>query len=315
MSSETSTKAKSDSRGSDRTTAWAKSITEQGNGAVERTQSLWLVPPESLVIHGIDTPEDPKSEFYDDRIHRELSPEEIEDVDQRGVLEIIKVASRDGKLMVVDGRQRTRRAREANKRRALRGAPPMRVRVLLINETDPKVISLMSRSLNAFRVIDGPLQIARNAQRNREYFGITIEQSAAAEGIAPPTMKQYLSLLKLSPVVQNAVETGAVAVSKAIPLAALSPAEQEKQLGAINDGATAADVRKAVREKKANAKGKAPGDVLATIPMSVIRKIVQNEPDALDAKVLLAFKVITGNASARSVAGLTDALREAGWEV
>lgn len=86
--------------------------------------------PSDINIIGIDYG-DKDHILYDERITRPLDPAYISMIVKHGVEVIpsIDARSHEGRIEVVDGRQRVRSAREANKIRVANGIPPIRVKV------------------------------------------------------------------------------------------------------------------------------------------------------------------------------------------
>jgi ParB family chromosome partitioning protein len=232
---------------------WAKAA-DTDDAQTSRTD-MWWAAPEGLKVAGIHCKADPKDPLYDDRIHLPLSEALVNHIDQNGVQKPLQLVARDGEAWVDDGRQRWRAVVEANKRRVARGAIPHRVRVMMSPETDAQTIFLMSRSLNAFTQVDGPLQIARNFKRAEANFGTTAEKYAASEDISVATLRGYVAMLdKASPVLLQAIESGAIDPTKAAQIARL-PVEEQGAALETAPTATVEETRRAVNTRKAAANG------------------------------------------------------------
>jgi len=233
---------------------WAKAADVDGIDS-SRTD-MWWAAPEGIRIAGIDTPVDEADSLYDERNKLPLTDRFVASVDQLGIADVINIVVRNNEPFALNGRQRLRAAREANRLRVARGATPMRVRVLMSPETDPETQFLMARTLNAFRQYDGPLQIARNFKRAEAHFGTTAEKYAASEDMSVATLRGYITLLdKASPLLLQAVDTGAIDPTKAMQIARLPESEQGAALESAATG-TVEETRREVNKKKAAAKGR-----------------------------------------------------------
>ena len=291
---------------------WAKSA-DTADAQTSRTD-MWWAAPEGLKVAGIHCKPDPRDPLFDDRIYLPLSEEFINHIDQNGVMKPLQLVARDSEGWVDDGRQRWRAVIEANIRRVARGAIPHRVRVMMSPETDPQTVFLMSRSLNAFTQVDGPLQIARNFVRAEANFGTTAERYALSENISVATLRGYVAMLsKAAPVLLQAVESGAIDPTKAAQIARL-PAEE--QGAAIEHAATATveETRRKVNEKKAAREGKVATTRFSPKEIKLVSREVQagNVPHMpTAARMLLA--AINGEALPDEVpAWLTALLTAAG---
>jgi len=77
-------------------------------------RDLFLVPPEKLVVIGLDTEDEPEHPLYDARVTLPIDQAMVADVAKFGVVQPIRARRNGDKLEVVVGRQRVRLAREAN---------------------------------------------------------------------------------------------------------------------------------------------------------------------------------------------------------
>lgn len=229
---------------------------ERSDAGLHRTSMIWLRPDDEIVIIGLDTDDGPEHFLYDPRIHDPLDEHEIASIDYHGVLEPVLVL-RDGKrFLVVAGRGRVRKAREAKKRQIARGDKPIEVPCIL-QKGDDKDLWLRSRAENSGRHDDGPLRQAADAAKAIQKYGMTEAEYGASIGKSQSTISGYIALLDMSAKVRAAVERGKITPTAAVKLRKLSKEEQDEQLDKLVASGikpTAERARNAVRA----AKGEAP---------------------------------------------------------
>lgn len=302
----------------------------------------WLVYPEEIAVAGVDYPANPADPFYDERVNLPLDLRMVADIDANGVIEVINVV-KDGEVPKVEnGRRRTLHARAANRLRKERGDAPLRVKIILQNG-DPKDIFLRARRSNAFRVDDSILQKARNAKRAMESFGATEAEVAAAEGAHPKTVREWVALLALAPEAIQAIEAGQIAPSAALTLLEKVPRkEQGKVLSAEltkagGERITTRDAEAGRKNYEAGARAAKPElpapagkgeespapEAEARPTRSALRRLLKaydgNEvhmeikgSEAMTEGFMTAVRWFLGDASRKSIKGLTDALRASG---
>jgi ParB family chromosome partitioning protein len=154
-----------------------------------------------------------------------------------------------GKVEIIDGRQRTKAAREANKRLKKQGGEPIRLPVLLRRASSDQRVMAMLISSNEHATEDSPLAKARKAQRYID-LGRDEKEVAALFGISPATVKNLLALLEAPAAVRNAVESGKISVSDGYRLARLEPAEAKGKVAELVEKAP----RAAGKKRSPNAK-------------------------------------------------------------
>lgn len=192
--------------------------------------------PDEVVIVGLDAPFDKvrsikEHHLYDERIHAPLKEEAIRNVMLFGVKEPILVEeSEDASLyLVVDGRQRVRWLREANKRLAEAGQPGLPLPVLLEKSKDEATAIAIGASLNSHRLTDAILSKAEKAigmaTRNQ-----TADDVATALGVSEASAKNFIRLGKADPKLKEALRNGQISTVQAYELARLSKAEQKSGL-------------------------------------------------------------------------------------
>jgi len=148
----------------------------------------------------------------------------------QGVLEPILVRRNQetGDVEVVDGRQRVKAAREANKRLKKQGLELIRVPAMPQRASDHKAMGMLI-SANEHRQDDTPLGRAKKAQRYLD-LGRSEAEVAALFGISTASVKNMLSLLDAPAAVRSAVESGKITTSAGYKLAKLEPAEARKKV-------------------------------------------------------------------------------------
>lgn len=192
-----------------------------------------MMPPEEIIVIGIDTEDGASHPLYDTRIHKPLNEATVRDIMKRGVKEPITV-TKDGDEsppIVIDGRRRVLHAREANRRLAEEGIE-VRIKIPVLpperNSDDGRMLALMV-ALNEHREADSPMNRAMKAQKYRD-LGYTEQDTAEVFSVSPQTIQNYLRLLSLHPQCQKAVEEGAISPSAAYQLAAQPQAKQRALL-------------------------------------------------------------------------------------
>lgn len=292
--------------------------------------TTWLVAPELVCVAGVDYAADPADPFYDDRVALPLDLGMVTDIDLHGVKVPVTVV-KDGEVAkVTDGRRRVLHARAANVRRVERGEPPLRIKVFM-DEGDAKQVFLTARRSNAFRVDDGVLQRARNAQRALERFGATMDEVAQAENVNTKAVAEWLRVLELCVDAHQAIEAGHVGVRAALLLLSDIPRnDQAKVLAEELAKHGGKIVQRTAKAGAANAKAKARGTSTDEEPAaeaaptkSMVRKLLLakeagtmkplfDEDDARMDGFVLGLRWMLGDVTTRGIKGLRPALRDLG---
>jgi ParB family chromosome partitioning protein len=221
-------------------------------GAEKRSDLLWFDPKRLVIV------DDPNHDLHDPyRIVERPSDAFIANIAELGVEEPIVVRlngkGKDGSpiVEVVDGRQRVRAAREANKILAKKGEVQIRVPAVT-KKGDVKFMVKTMIALNEHRKEDSLLAKAKKAQRLAG-LGCDIEEIAMTFGVSVTSIRQWLTLLDCDDEIQKAVQAGTIAGSVAMKLAELPRADQKKALAdMIASGATkGASAEAAVRRAQA----------------------------------------------------------------
>lgn len=193
---------------------------------------LLLFDPNKLVIVT-----DKKHPLYDERVELPIDEGMVRNIMVYGVVEPIVVRKNgeqdDGTpiVEVVDGRQRVKNAREANRRLEEEGKEAIRVSAVQKRGDNAGLFGVMI-SANEIRQDDTPMTRARKLGRYLA-MGRTEEEAAITFGCSGTTIKNYLLLLDAGEVVQKALEKGQISMVAAKKLAVLPEAERETALAAV----------------------------------------------------------------------------------
>jgi ParB family chromosome partitioning protein len=166
-------------------------------------------------------------ELFDPRINLPLDEGLVRNVMVNGVIEPVVVTKAPDGILVVDGRQRVRAAREANKRLEKEGKEPLRVSCVLRRGTEADLFGV-SISANENRQDDTPLGRAEKANRLLN-MGRSEDEVAIAFGVSTQCVGNWIKLLSTCAPVRKAVESGKIAAQAAIEMAEL-PVEEQKTL-------------------------------------------------------------------------------------
>lgn len=201
-------------------------------GASGKTNVLTFAP-ENLYMT-----DDPSHPLYDERIYLPLSESMVLNIMDQGVIEpvIIWKDKETGTVYVVDGRQRVKHAREANRRLLEQGKPslmvPAVVRIGSVHRAKEAAISA-----NEIHIPDTPLG---RAKKMASMLELSYDESDIALffGCSPQTVRATLTLLDCTQAVQDAVEAGHINTGHARKLAQLPPDEQRQKIKTLVESAT-----------------------------------------------------------------------------
>lgn len=285
--------------------------TEQTTNETRRKTSVdaprgthFFVEPEDCIIIGLDTKDGPEHALYDERIKLPLDEERVANYAFYGVLKPVLVKKDGDRLLVIDGRQRVRYARAANKELKKRGGDLIRVPVIVKKGDDADLFG-MGRAANLHAASD-LLANARDAQR---YIGLghDLAETARTFGVSQSTVRNWLAMLDLTPEVQAKVAAGEIGTVAAVQLAALPASEQLATVAEVHAEAKA-NGHKVTSDKLANkarekagkvASANTPKDKLAKID-TLLRKLAKEwvkvgHPDLEDYMDKIARIVTGGN--------------------
>lgn len=263
--------------------------------------------PDDLVIIGLDTDDGWGHPLYDERIGLPVDEPMVLNIMVHGVLEPVLVRKNGELAEVVDGRQRVRAAREANRRLAAEGKELVLVPAMPRRGDDARMFGVMV-SANELRRDDGPLQKATKCARYMD-MGRSEEDASIQFGVSVSTIRAWLRLLDCSSGVIEAVEAGRLTATAAGKLAKLPREEQEKALGELTDSPGKPTVAKAA--EKARTKSGGPLKPMAP-PRSILRKIAAHEDTSVRVSdgFALGLRFALGQVWAHEVEGLQAVLDE-----
>lgn len=192
-------------------------------GAAGKTNLLSFDPDKLVLVS------DEKHPLYDPRIDLPLSEEMVLSIMLKGVVEPIIVWKdpETGDTVVVDGRQRVKNAREANKRLRRQKEEPKQI-LACVERGKPQALMAVMAVANFHQALS-PIEKARLAQRLLE-AGYTDDQLPVLLHCSASTVKNLLALLECSAAVRSAVEKGEIRTTEAARLSKLEPAEQREKV-------------------------------------------------------------------------------------
>lgn len=270
-----------------------------------KRSSAWSLPPESLLIVGIDIKEDAAPTLLDEESNAypaELDEAMIANVRHHGVIEPV-IVMRDGdRNLVVDGRTRVRWARCAAALQKKHGEEVLEV-PYVVRRGKAADLYGVSRSANRRRPEDSPVAQAGQLQRMINMCGGNEEEAAVKLGLSPAYGKKLLRLLDLAPKVQGAVERG-MAVDAAVKLAKLPREEQVAKLAAIQATGEKPTARK-VENKLREGSGKAPVET----PAQKLKRLVA----AIEAEAVM-YENVLDEVDAPKIEDVAAELRSVAFE-
>lgn len=218
-----------------------------GKGAFDakRGDVFWF-DPEDIIIE-----EEENNPLFDERTRAPVNERLVNNImyKRQGVLEPIIVRKVGGSPYVVDGRQRVKAAREANKRLKEAGSEPLLVPAINWRGDDQASMDVMI-STNEHRLEDSVLVKAQKLGRYLNQGG-TNADAAVAFGVSLGTVSNWLKLLELDDKVKKLVESGRLSATAAAELHDLPRNEQVAKAKELADSKATVEM---VRESKRNNK-------------------------------------------------------------
>lgn len=230
----------------------------------EYTRADYLqIPPEDIVLVGIDTTDGEEHVLVADAVnHEPIDEKMVRNFMFLGVMTPIWVrkvkVTTDGeqqtKYECIFGRTRVLGAREANKRLLEQGRATLKV-PCLVKTLEEKMLAAAILSENEMRRVTSPLEKARALQRAYSR-GTTPEEASIMFGVVPASIERWERIASLAPEVIDRLETGVTNATAALAVADLPLKEQGEALDlaiekAKNEGrkrVSGASVKRAVHD-------------------------------------------------------------------
>lgn len=218
-----------------------------GKGAYDakRGDAFWFDPNDVIIE------EEDHNPLFDERTKTPVDEGLVNSIlyERQGVLLPIVVRKVGGEPYVVDGRQRVKAAREANKRLKDQGAEPLLVPAVNWRGDDKAAMSVMI-SANEHRLEDSVLVKAQKLGRYLNQGGTNSEASVNF-GVSLGTISNWLKLLELDDKVKKLVESGRLSATVAAELHDLPREEQITKADELAESnSTVAMVREEKRTKQ-----------------------------------------------------------------
>lgn len=285
-----------------------------GKQALEGTRlNAFGMDPNDLIVIGLDSEDGPEHPLYDERVKLPLEESMVLNIMVHGVLEPVLVRKNGDEAEVVAGRRRVLHAREANKRLKKEGSEEIRVPVMVRKGDDASLMGV-AISENEIRRDDNPSTKAAKLMR---YIatGRTEQEAAVAFGVSLQTIKNWSRMADLDPKVLKAVDSGKIPASAAWNLSNLSREEQRAELDKLLEGGGAATVKKTTNAaKNAKKRNKGEDEAHAAPGKRLVTKVLKlnHKNKELNADFVKGVMWVLGDIGPRSVAGLSELIREAG---
>lgn len=268
--------------------------------------NAFAMDPEDLLIIGLDTKDGPTHPLYDERVNLPLSEALTANIKTYGVIEPVVVRKVDDVPQVVDGRQRVRAAREANRLLKKAGLEPLLVPVILRRGSDDGMLGVMI-SANENRSDD---LLGTKLKKLERFFahGKDEEQAAIAFGVTPQTIKNWLVLMEASPQLRKLVELGQLSATAAVKIAGMAIDDQSDAIEEIKKGGKPT----VERAKQIAKKKKTKGDVTTPPSRKILKRLLKRKD--FDGDTGRVLRWVIGEGSSRNIPGLSTAvLREVGY--
>jgi ParB family transcriptional regulator, chromosome partitioning protein len=281
-----------------------------------KRMNAFRMNPDDLVVIGIDTDHKSRSEhpLWDKRIELPINEGLVKGLMRYGNIHPVTVRKNGSIPEIVDGRQRVRCAREANKRLVEAGKEPLLVKVIAQRGEDLTMFGIMV-SANEIRQANSPMTKARLLETMLA-MGASDAESAIAFGVTTTAIRQWKSLLDLAPEIATAVDTGQLSASAAAEFAPLEREEQIKQFDEAKEKAAAMGGKittQNTRQRRQRAT-KDPAATPFTAPRKpVVRQVIElasaDDKIGLSDDALGVLKWTQGLVDAKDVPGLEEALQ------
>jgi len=220
-------------------------------------RDVFLVDPTSVLIVGLDTDDGPTHPLWDAHAGDAVDPASVDNVKVYGVIKPVVVTKDGDRILVVDGRTRTKWCREAAKQQRKAGEIECRLPIMF-RRGDDKTLHGVARSANAHGRRDSVLDLAEQARRAAD-LGASPTEICATFGVTEKTLREWSALSDLAAPVRAAVESGEVSATAAARLAKMSKGDQAAALAQLRAEGGKASARRVANKTRA-AKGKSELD-------------------------------------------------------
>ena len=186
--------------------------------------------PKELHLVGFEDPDEKTHRLYDPRVHLPVSEKLVKSIIFRGFRGAIVVYKDPvtGLHCVVDGRQRVKACREANRRLLEQGEPPFEITAVVHAgsiESAMDVMGILNHGGQALSPGQRVLLVQRYLDSGRDE-----ESIATMLACSVASVKNYRALLECIPEVRAAVESKQVPFTVGFPMSKLSPDKQKEKL-------------------------------------------------------------------------------------
>ncbi len=229
--------------------------------------------PDKIIIVGHDTDEVDHPLCDPERLNTPPDEGLIQSIMTHGVKVPVLIRKDGDRVLAVDGRQRIRCAREANKRLRKAGADYL-VKLKAVPEDKSNAAPELTKILaNEFRREDSAMTKARNAAKLAGY-GHTKEAICGCFGISPQTLGNWSRLLACTPEIQTKIEQGEIKPSLGYEIGKLPAKDQNAALASATEADPSVRGAGAVERIKAAGAGRAPSSVPKVWKASKIRDLM-----------------------------------------
>ncbi len=190
-------------------------------------KEMYSIPPEDIVIVGLDTNDGPEHHLWDRRALYPFKERGVLHIMARGQLALTTPVAvcKDGEvLQAIDGRQTIKDAREANRRLVAQGQPPVVVLATYEKRNADDLASLVV-SRNEYVTPDDILVKAEKAAHLLDR-NIPVAEVAISFNREPQTIRNYAKIHTLANQLKEALKNGYCTQAQAVALADKSQAEQ-----------------------------------------------------------------------------------------
>lgn len=276
-----------------------------------KRETVFMMDPADLKIIGIDTSDGPDHQLWDERIKLPLDEGMVLNIMALGVRQSISVvvqgAGENKIALVVDGRQRVRHAREANKRLAAQGEPIVRVPVMAEKGMEEKLQDMLAVSLNAIRQ-DDPVMVKAAKAGRMKARGHTFQEIAVAFGVEAQTVGLWININSLSTSVKEAINEGRITPTAAGALASLTPEQQKEALdNLLAESAANGGKAPTVNNVKNHVKSKTKKTEVTPVPARrALRRVIEHGEELLGEDFINGIRFALGDLNPKTVKGLTS---------